>query len=34
MSQDLVIIKNKFIRGNILRKDIGKLIPINKTNNL
>ena len=34
MSQDLVIIKNKFIRENIFRKDIGKLIPINKTDNL
>ena len=34
MPQDLVIIKNKFIRENILHKDIGKLIPINKTDNL
>ena len=34
MPQELVIIKNKFIRGNIFRKDIGKLISINKTDNL
>jgi len=34
MSQNLVINKNKFIRGNVFRKDIGKLIPINKTDNL
>ena len=34
MSQNLVINKNKFIRENVFRKDIGKLIPINKTDNL
>ena len=27
MSQNLVINKNKLIRGDIFRKDIGKLIP-------
>ena len=31
MPQNLVINKNKFIKENIFRKDIGKLIPINKT---
>ena len=34
MPQNLVNKKNKLIRGNIFRKDIGKLIPINKTDNL
>ena len=34
MPQNLVINKNKLIRGNIFRKDIEKLIPINKTDNL
>ena len=34
MSQNFVINKNKLIRDNILRKHIGKLIPINKTDNL
>ena len=34
MSQNHVINKNKLIRGNIFRKDIGKLISINKTDNL
>ena len=34
MSQYIVINKNKLIRGNIFRKDIRKLIPINKTDNL
>ena len=34
MSQNLVINKNKLIRGKIFRKDVGKLIPINKTDNL
>jgi len=34
MLQNLVINKNKLIRGNIFRKDIGKLISINKTDNL
>ena len=31
MSQNLVINKNKLIRGKIFRKDIRKLIHINKT---
>ena len=34
MPQNLVINKNKLIRGYIFRKDIRKLIPINKTDNL
>ena len=34
MPQNLVINKNKLIRWDIFRKDIGKLIPINKTDNL
>ena len=34
MTQNLVITKNKFIRENIFRKNIEKLIPINKTDNL
>ena len=34
MPQNLVINKNKLIRGDIFLKDIGKLIPINKTDNL
>ena len=34
MPENLVINKNKSIRGNIFHKDIGKLIPINKTDNL
>ncbi len=34
MSQNLVINKNKLIKKDIFRKDIGKLILINKTNNL
>ena len=34
MTQNLVINKNKLIRGKIFRKDIRKLIPINKTYNL
>ena len=34
MLQNLVIIQNKFIRKNIFREDIGKLIPTNKTDNL
>ena len=34
MSQNLVINKNKLIRVDIFRKDIEKLIPINKTDNL
>ena len=34
MLQNLVINKNKLIKEDIFRKDIGKLILINKTNNL
>ena len=34
MPQNLVINKNKLIKENIFRKDIGKLIPINNTDNL
>jgi len=34
MPQNLVINKNKLIKEDIFRKDIGKLIPINKTYNL
>ena len=34
MTQNLVITKNKLIRENIFRKNIEKLIPINKTDNL
>ena len=34
MSQNLVINKNKLIKEDIFCKDIGKLIPINKTDNL
>ena len=34
MSQNLVINKNKLIKEDIFRKYIGKLIPINKTDNL
>ena len=34
MSLNLVINNNKLIKEDIFRKDIGKLIPINKTNNL
>ena len=34
MPQNLVINKNKLIKEDISRKDIGKLIPINKTDNL
>ena len=33
MSQNLVINKNKLIRGDIFRKDIKKYIRINKTGN-
>ena len=34
MPQNLVINKNKSIRESIFHKDIGKLIPINKIDNL
>ena len=34
MPQNLVINKNKLIKEDIFRKGIGKLIPINKTDNL
>ena len=34
MPQNIVINKNKLIKEDIFRKDIGKLIPINKTYNL
>ena len=34
MSQNLIINKNKLIRGNIFRKDILKLIHINKIDKL
>ena len=34
MPQNIVINKNKLIKEDIFRKDIGKLILINKTNNL
>ena len=34
MPQNLVINKNKLIRGDIFRKNIKKLIPINKIRNL
>ena len=34
MPQNLVINKNKLIKEDIFNKDIGKLIPINKTYNL
>ena len=34
MPQNFVINKNKLIKEDIFRKDIGKLNPINKTYNL
>ena len=34
MLQNIIINKNNLIRGNIFRKDIKKLIPINKTDYL